>query len=98
MARTSHNYQRWACAAVAIATIAGTAALPTSATASVPATSPTASVPATSRELNGLIPALDQRAGRLCPRQTAREWSDSQHGYTDFSVLCQYQCGRTYRG
>ena len=48
MARTSHNYKRWACAAVAIATIAGTAALPTSATASVPATSATASVPATS--------------------------------------------------
>lgn len=48
MTSTNHRYQRWACAAVAVATIAWTAVIPTTAnaSASVPATSQTVSIPA----------------------------------------------------
>jgi hypothetical protein len=48
MTSTNHRYQRWACAAVAVATIAWTAVIPTTANAntSVPATSQTVSIPA----------------------------------------------------
>lgn len=50
MASTSHPYHRWACAAVAVATIAWTAVVPTAtataANASAPATPPSAAIPA----------------------------------------------------